>query len=319
MLEFQRGDFRGILEAMKGHWVIIRLLDPPLHEFLPKHEDLLEDVVRLKTLQGVSQEAYNKTLAEIRKDRGAEVTLESLESLLAQVESMREFNPMLGLRVCRLGIVFPEIYKMQVRGIMEAACELVKAGVDAKPEIMIPGVGTVEEMRWNRQMVETVAEQVMTETGVRPKYKVGTMVEIPRAALTAGDLAEVAEFFSFGTNDLTQTTFGYSRDDAAGTFVPVYLEEKILKVDPFQVVDRVGVGRLMRMAVQEGRQARGADMEIGICGEHGGEPESVAFCHELGLTYVSCSPFRVPIARLAAAQAAIREKRDGQGASVDLR
>lgn len=319
LLEFQRGDFRGILEAMKGHWVIIRLLDPPLHEFLPKHEDLLEDVVRLKTLQGVSQEAYNKTLAEIRKDRGAEVTLESLESLLAQVESMREFNPMLGLRVCRLGIVFPEIYKMQVRGIMEAACELVKAGVDARPEIMIPGVGTVEEMRWNRQMVETVAEQVMTETGVRPKYKVGTMVEIPRAALTAGDLAEVAEFFSFGTNDLTQTTFGYSRDDAAGTFVPVYLEEKILKVDPFQVVDRVGVGRLMRMAVQEGRQARGADMEIGICGEHGGEPESVAFCHELGLTYVSCSPFRVPIARLAAAQAAIREMRDGQGASVDLR
>jgi pyruvate,orthophosphate dikinase len=319
LLEFQRGDFHGILEAMKGHWTIIRLLDPPLHEFLPKHEDLLEDVVRLKTLKGVSESAFNQALAEIRKGRGAEATLESLEELLARVESMREFNPMLGLRVCRLGIVFPEIYKMQVRGIMEAACALVKAGVDAKPEIMIPGVGTVEEMRWNRQMVETVAEEVMAETGIRPKFKIGTMVEIPRAALTAGDLAQVAEFFSFGTNDLTQTTFGYSRDDAAGTFVPVYLEEKILKVDPFQVVDRVGVGRLMRMAVEEGRKSRGADMEIGICGEHGGEPESVAFCHELGLTYVSCSPFRVPIARLAAAHAAIREKRAGGGASVDLR
>jgi len=319
LLEFQRGDFRGILEAMKGHWVIIRLLDPPLHEFLPKHEELLEDVVRLKTLKGVSESAFNQALTEIRQERGAEATLESLEELLARVESMREFNPMLGLRVCRLGIVFPEIYKMQVRGIIEAACELVKAGVDARPEIMIPGVGTVEEMRWNRQMVETVAEQVMTETGIRPKYKIGTMVEIPRAALTAGDLAQVAEFFSFGTNDLTQTTFGYSRDDAAGTFVPVYLEEKILTVDPFQVVDRVGVGRLMRIAVEEGRKSRGADMEIGICGEHGGEPESVAFCHELGLTYVSCSPFRVPIARLAAAHAAIREKRSGAGASVDLR
>ena len=319
LLEFQRNDFRGILEAMKGHWVIIRLLDPPLHEFLPKHEDLLADVVRLKTLKGVSEEAFQKALHEIREDRGSEVTLESLAHLLERVESMREFNPMLGLRVCRLGIVFPEIVKMQVRGIFEAACALVKEGVDARPEIMIPGVGTVEEMRWNRQMVEAVGEQVMTETGVRPQHKIGTMVELPRAALRAGEIAEVAEFFSFGTNDLSQTTYGYSRDDAASSFVPVYLEEGILKVDPFQVLDRDGVGRLMRIAVEEGRNTRGADMEIGICGEHGGEPESVAFCHELGLTYVSCSPFRVPIARLAAAQASIREKRDGGGASVDLR
>ena len=319
LLEFQRDDFKGILEAMKGHWVIIRLLDPPLHEFLPKHEDLLADVVRLKALKGVSDQAFQAALAEIRKDRGAEVTLESLSHLLERVESMKEFNPMLGLRVCRLGIVFPEIVKMQVRGIFEAACALVKAGVDAKPEVMVPGVGTIEEMRWNREMIEGVARQVMAETGVNPKHKIGTMVEMPRAALRAGELATVAEFFSFGTNDLTQTTYGYSRDDAASTFMPVYLEEGILKADPFQVVDRDGVGRLMRMAVEEGRRTRGADMEIGICGEHGGEPESVAFCHELGLTYVSCSPFRVPIARLAAAQAAINEKRSGTGASVDLR
>ena len=226
---------------------------------------------------------------------------------------------MLGLRVCRLGIVFPEIVKMQVRGIMEAACGLVKAGIDAKPEIMIPGVGTVEEMRWNRKMVTEMAEKVMAETGVTVKYKVGTMVEIPRAALTAGDIATEAEFFSFGTNDLSQTTFGYSRDDAAKTFVPIYLDQHILKADPFQVLDQVGVGRLMKMAVKEGRATRGEDMEIGICGEHGGEPSSVAFCHEIGLTYVSCSPYRVPIARLAAAQAAVREKRNGEGATADIR
>ncbi|MGM9998792.1 MAG: pyruvate, phosphate dikinase [Candidatus Bruticola sp.] len=319
LLEFQRGDFRGILEAMKGCWTIIRLIDPPLHEFLPKHGPLFEDVVRLRTLKEVSAEAYEAALAEIRSKRGADVTLESLVSLLGRVEKMSECNPMLGLRVCRLGIVFPEIVKMQVRGIMEAACGLVKEGIDAKPEIMIPGVGTVEEMRWNRRMVTEMAEKVMAEMGVTVKYKVGTMVEIPRAALTAGDIATEAEFFSFGTNDLSQTTFGYSRDDAAKTFVPIYLDQHILKADPFQVLDQVGVGRLMKTAVKEGRATRGEDMEIGICGEHGGEPSSVAFCHEIGLTYVSCSPYRVPIARLAAAQAAVREKRNGQGASADIR
>ncbi|MBQ7502980.1 pyruvate, phosphate dikinase [bacterium] len=309
LLEFQRGDFCGILEAMQGCWTIIRLIDPPLHEFLPKHGPLFEDVVRLRTLKEVDEKAYEKALSEIRAKRGPEVTYESLCELLGRVEKMSECNPMLGLRVCRLGIVFPEIVKMQVRGIMEAACGLIKEGVDAKPEIMIPGVGTVEEMRWNRQVVEEIAEKVMAETGITVKYKVGTMVEIPRAALTAGDIATEAEFFSFGTNDLSQTTFGYSRDDAAKTFVPVYLDKHILKADPFQVLDQVGVGRLMKMAVKEGRATRGADMEIGICGEHGGEPSSVAFCHEIGLTYVSCSPYRVPIARLAAAQAAICEGR----------
>lgn len=319
LLDFQRDDFRGILEAMQGCWTIIRLIDPPLHEFLPKHGPLFEDVVRLRTLKGVDEKAYEAALAEIRAKRGADVTLDSLVSLLGRVEKMSECNPMLGLRVCRLGIVFPEIVKMQVRGIMEAACGLVKAGIDAKPEIMIPGVGTVEEMRWNRKMVTEMAEKVMAETGVTVKYKVGTMVEIPRAALTAGDIATEAEFFSFGTNDLSQTTFGYSRDDAAKTFVPIYLDQHILKADPFQVLDQVGVGRLMKMAVKEGRATRGEDMEIGICGEHGGEPSSVAFCHEIGLTYVSCSPYRVPIARLAAAQAAVREKRNGQGATADIR
>ena len=319
LLEFQRGDFRGILEAMQGCWTIIRLIDPPLHEFLPKHGPLFEDVVRLRTLKDVDEKAYEAALAEIRARRGADVTLESLVALLSRVEKMSECNPMLGLRVCRLGIVFPEIVKMQVRGIMEAACGLVKAGIDAKPEIMIPGVGTVEEMRWNRKMVTEMAEKVMAETGVTVKYKVGTMVEIPRAALTAGEIATEAEFFSFGTNDLSQTTFGYSRDDAAKTFVPIYLDQHILTADPFQVLDQVGVGRLMKMAVKEGRATRGEDMEIGICGEHGGEPSSVAFCHEIGLTYVSCSPYRVPIARLAAAQAAVREKRNGQGATADIR
>ena len=319
LLEFQRGDFRGILEAMQGNWVTIRLIDPPLHEFLPKHGKLFEDVVRLKTLKAVDEKAFEAALAEVRKVRGPEVTLESLTALLARVEQMSEANPMLGLRVCRLGIVFPEIVKMQVRGIMEAACDLRKNGVDAKPKVMIPGVGTVEEMRWNRKMVTEVADKVIAETGVPVEYHVGTMVEIPRAALTAGDVATEAEFFSFGTNDLSQTTFGYSRDDAAKTFVPVYLDQHILKADPFQVLDQVGVGRLMKMAVKEGRATRGEDMEIGICGEHGGEPSSVGFCHEIGLTYVSCSPYRVPIARLAAAHAAIKEKRNGQGASVDLR
>ena len=319
LLEFQRGDFKGILEAMQGCWTIIRLIDPPLHEFLPKHDALFEDVVRLRTLKEVDTANYELALEEIRARRGKDVTFESLVELLGRVEKMSECNPMLGLRVCRLGIVFPEIVKMQVRGIMEAACSLVKAGVDAKPEVMVPGVGTVEEMRWNRQMITSVAEQVMKEQGVTVKYKVGTMVEVPRAALTAGDIATEAEFFSFGTNDLSQTTFAYSRDDAAKTFVPIYLDLHILKADPFQVLDQVGVGRLMKMAVKEGRATRGPEMEIGICGEHGGEPSSVAFCHELGLTYVSCSPYRVPIARLAAAQAAVREKRNGQGASVDIR
>ncbi|MFH0779703.1 MAG: putative PEP-binding protein, partial [Parcubacteria group bacterium] len=238
------------------------------------------------------------------------------EVLLESVRSLREFNPMLGLRVCRLGIVYPEIYRMQVRAIMEAACELKKQGVDAKPEIMIPGVGHKNEMKYNYEMTKEVAETVIKETGVKITYKIGTMVELPRACTNANELAEYAQFFSFGTNDLTQTTFGYSRDDASKSFIPVYLEKKILKDDPFQVLDREGVGQLMKMAVEKGKATR-AGIEIGICGEHGGEPSSVEFCHILGLNYVSCSPYRVPIARLAAAQAKINN--EGKGGKYDIR
>jgi len=304
LLPIQRDDFRGILEAMKGQWVIIRLLDPPLHEFLPPHNELLTDLVRLKTLKSVDKGAYDKALKEIQERRGSDMTQEKLETLFEKAESMKESNPMLGQRFCRLGIVFPEIYKMQVRAIMEAASELQKKGVDAKPEIMIPGIGSLEEMTLCREMAEAVVAEVEKEQGVSVKHKIGTMIELPRATTVAHELSTKADFFSFGTNDLTQTTFGYSRDDAAGTFMPVYLEKEVLKRDPFQVVDRKGVGRLMKMAVTEGRETN-PDLEVGICGEHGGEPESVEFCHILGLNYVSCSPFRVPIARLAAAHAAI--------------
>lgn len=305
---FQRGDFEGILEAMNGHWVIIRLLDPPLHEFLPAHNDLLVDVTRLKTLQEAGNQGFDAALAEIRKRRGDDkVTLESLEEILHKVEAMHEANPMLGQRFCRLGIVYPEIYKMQVRAIMEAACNLKKKGIDAKPEIMIPGIGSIEEMRHCRAMAEAICAEVQQQKGVQVEHKIGTMIELPRATAVAFDLANHADFFSFGTNDLTQTTYGYSRDDAAGTFMPVYLEQGVLRADPFQVIDRKGVGRLMKMAVSEGR-ATNPNLEVGICGEHGGDPESVEFCHELGLNYVSCSPFRVPIARLAAAHAALKAK-----------
>ena len=211
---------------------------------------------------------------------------------------------MLGLRVCRLGIVYPEIYAMQVRAIFEAACELRKAGVDAKPDVMIPGVGTQEEMRTTYDAAKAVADEVIAKAGVDVPYRIGTMVELPRACVVADELAQTAQFFSFGTNDLTQTTYGYSRDDAEASFIPAYLEKKILKDDPFQVLDRVGVGGLMKMAVAKGRGVS-AELKIGICGEHGGEPSSVEFCHQIGLDYVSCSPYRVPIARLAAAQAAL--------------
>jgi pyruvate,orthophosphate dikinase len=222
--------------------------------------------------------------------------------VLARVRVLHEANPMLGLRVCRLGIVYPEIYAMQVRAIFEAACALRKRDIDARPDVMIPGVGTFEEMRVTYAAVKSIADEVIAQTGVAVAYRIGTMVELPRACVVAGELAECAEFFSFGTNDLTQTVYGYSRDDAENSFIPKYLELKILKEDPFQVLDRVGVGEFMRMGVARGRAAR-PHLKIGICGEHGGEPSSVAFCDELGLDYVSCSPYRVPIARLAAAQA----------------
>jgi pyruvate,orthophosphate dikinase len=307
LLPIQRGDFKGILKAMEGHWVIIRLLDPPLHEFLPAHSDLLVDVTRLKALHGVSQEAYDKALAEIRTRReDANADLHSLETMLSRVESMKEFNPMLGLRVCRLGIVYPRSTKCR-------PAPSSKPLASWKKKALSQSRGD-DSRCWKRQRDDVHPQTGGSRshgrsTSRRPKSRaqIGTMIELPRACVVAGDLAKHADFFSFGTNDLTQTTLGYSRDDAAGTFVPVYLEEKILKNDPFQVIDTVGVGRLMKLAVEEGR-ATNPNLEVGICGEHGGEPESVAFCHTLGLNYVSCSPFRVPIARLAAAHAALADK-----------
>ena len=284
LLPVQRQDFKGILDAMRGLPVVIRLIDPPLHEFLPSFEELLVDVTRAQAL-GEPEESY----AEKRR-------------LLDAVRNLREQNPMLGLRGCRLGLLFPEIVEMQVRAILEAAAELRREGVDARPEIMVPLVGHVNELRRTREFIERTAREVLASAGTRVDYKVGTMIEIPRAALTAGEIALEAEFFSFGTNDLTQTTFGYSRDDAEGKFLLKYVEEKILPANPFENLDARGVGRLMQAAVTEGRQAR-PDLEVGICGEHGGDPSSIAICEELGLDYVSCSPYRVPVARLAAAQA----------------
>ena len=287
LLPFQRDDFAGILEAMQGYPVTIRLLDPPLHEFLPSLEELLVEVTELRVTRGSDAPDF-----KIK------------DAVLHRVLQLHEQNPMLGLRVCRLGIVYPEIYAMQVRAIFEAACDLKQRGVDARPLVMIPGVGTKEEMQSTREAAKAVADHVLSERGVAIDYHIGTMIELPRACVVADELAVFADFFSFGTNDLTQTTYGYSRDDAEASFIPVYLEKRILKNDPFQVLDRRGVGTLMRDAVQRGRSVR-EGMKIGICGEHGGEPSSIAFCNRLGLDYVSCSPFRVPIARLAAAQAAI--------------
>jgi len=286
LLPMQQSDFVGIFRAMQGQPVTIRLIDPPLHEFLPRYEDLLEEVVTLKIKSPGSKE------------------LEEKEALLAKVESLREFNPMLGLRGCRLGILFPEIVEMQVQAIFGAAVELAKDGFVVRPEIMIPLVGHVNEIKREREQLESVAKDVMDKAGVTIEYSFGTMIEIPRAALTADKIAEYAEFFSFGTNDLTQTTFGYSRDDAEGKFLFYYMDQKILNDNPFEVLDQEGVGKLMKLAVEAGRRVR-PDIKLGICGEHGGEPSSVKFCHEIGLNYVSCSPYRVPIARLAAAQANI--------------
>ncbi len=285
ILPMQENDFYEILKIMEGLTVTIRLLDPPLHEFLPKEEELLK---RLNELDEGSEE-YRKT-----------------ELMLRKVKLLKENNPMLGFRGCRLGIIYPEIYRMQVRAIFNAACRLKKEGFDIKPEVMLPLIGTKQEMKLLRELVKETADEVMKEHGIAINYKVGTMIEVPRAALVAGDIAEYAEFFSFGTNDLTQTTFGYSRDDAEGKFLAEYVRRKILKANPFKVLDVEGVGRLMKIAVSEGRATR-PDIKIGICGEHGGNPESIAFCHKLKLNYVSCSPYRIPIARIAAAHASLAE------------
>jgi pyruvate,orthophosphate dikinase len=292
LLPVQREDFYGILRAMRGLPVVIRLIDPPLHEFLPSYEDLLVEVTRA--------EAEGKPPADYAEAR----------RLLAAVGNLREQNPMLGLRGCRLGLLFPEIIEMQVRAIIEAAVRLRKERVDVRPEIMVPLVGHVEELRRTREVIERIAAEVLEQAKVKLDYKIGTMIELPRAALTAGEIAGAAEFFSFGTNDLTQTTFGVSRDDAEGKFLLRFVAEKILPDNPFETIDSAGVGRLMRIAVIEGRQTK-PDLEVGICGEHGGDPASIALCEELQLDYVSCSPYRVPVARLAAAQARlVRQERD---------
>ncbi|MBT9166067.1 MAG: Pyruvate, phosphate dikinase [Chloroflexi bacterium] len=268
--------------------MIIRLLDPPLHEFLPGYEELLVAVTELR-LKGDNPDL----LAE-------------KERMLRAVGVMREANPMLGLRGVRLGIHMPEVTKMQVQAIFEAACDCVTEGVDVHPEVMIPLVGHVNELKEQRTALEEVAKRVMEERGIEVDYQFGTMIEIPRAALTAGEIAEVAQFFSFGTNDLTQTVFGISRDDAEAGFLLEYQEKRILPDNPFATLDIPGVGKLMEMTVRLGRETR-PDLEIGLCGEHGGDPKSILFCHKIGLNYVSCSPFRVPIARLAAAQASLNQ------------
>jgi pyruvate,orthophosphate dikinase len=281
LLPFQREDFEGILEAMEGEHVTIRTLDPPLHEFLPQTD---EDIKALSEEMKVPESKLREKIA-----------------------SLHELNPMLGHRGCRLGITFPEITRMQARAIIEATCNLRKRGINALPEIMIPLVGDVNELSDQKKLVLDEAEKVQTEKGIKVEFKIGTMIEVPRGALTADEVAKEAEFFSFGTNDLTQMTFGFSRDDV-GKFIRDYTDKNILEKDPFQVLDQRGVGQLVKMAVEKGKGAN-PKLHCGICGEHGGEPSSVEFCHRVGLDYVSCSPYRVPIARLAAAQAAIKEKR----------
>ncbi|MEO0241588.1 MAG: pyruvate, phosphate dikinase [candidate division WOR-3 bacterium] len=280
LLPMQREDFKGLFKAMDGFPVTIRLLDPPLHEFVPKTKEQME---------------------ELSKRTGV-----SVEEIIVKSESLREANPMLGHRGCRLGIVYPEITEMQARAIFEAACECVKEGIKVFPEIMVPIVSVKEELDHQKAIIDKVAKEVMSEKGVNIEYSVGTMIELPRACVTADKIAQTAEFFSFGTNDLTQTTFGFSRDDV-GKFVPKYIELGILKEDPFQVLDQEGVGFLVKVGIEKGRSTR-PNLKVGICGEHGGEPSSVEFCHMVGMDYVSCSPFRVPIARLAAAQAAVKGK-----------
>jgi pyruvate,orthophosphate dikinase len=299
LLPMQRKDFAGLFEAMDGYPVVIRTLDPPLHEFLPKREELMVDIARLPHASAKDKKEmaakYGMAVGELRK---------RLPELLHRVEELHEFNPMLGHRGCRLGITYPEITAMQARAIFEAAVQVAKKGVKVIPEVMIPLIGSAAELEHQKKIVVDVAEEVLAAAGRKDlHYMVGTMIEIPRAALTADKVAEHAQFFSFGTNDLTQTTMGLSRDDYT-KFSSHYENLKIFKADPFGVLDQEGVGKLVRMAVDLGRGKR-PDLEVGICGEHGGEPSSVEFCYKIGMNYVSCSPYRVPIARLAAAQAAI--------------
>jgi pyruvate,orthophosphate dikinase len=291
----QRSDFKGLFETMEGYPVTVRLLDPPLHEFLPKREELMVEIAVMKA------------------KKAAKAVVAKKEKLLHRVEDLHEFNPMLGHRGCRLGIVYPEITRMQAAAIIEAACDLAKKGKKVIPEIMVPLVGMVKELKNQKDLIKATADEVMKKKGVTVDYKIGTMIELPRAAIVADEIAKEAEFFSFGTNDLTQTTYGFSRDDA-GKFINYYTENNIMDKDPFQTLDQEGVGRLVRMGVDKGRSTR-KDLKVGICGEHGGDPASVEFCYRTGLNYVSCSPYRVPIARLAAAHAKLKEKGIGVGTS----
>jgi len=302
LLPMQRKDFAGLFEVMDGFPVVIRTLDPPLHEFLPKREELMVDIAILP----YADIKKKRELAATYQRFGAEVkSLKTvLSDLLKRVEELHEFNPMLGLRGCRLGITYPEITEMQARAIFEAVVQVAKKGKKIIPEVMIPLIGGVKELENQKKIVVQVAEEVLAKAGMQDlKYMVGTMIEVPRAALTADEVAKEAEFFSFGTNDLTQMGMGISRDDYTA-FKKEYEDRKIWPSDPFAVLDQDGIGKLIRMAVELGRKTR-PDLEIGICGEHGGEPNSVQFCYRVGMDYVSCSPYRVPIARLAAAQAAI--------------
>jgi pyruvate,orthophosphate dikinase len=296
LLPFQREDFAGLFRAMDGLPVIIRLIDPPLHEFLPSFEDLSLSITdhKIRLSHATSLRELDEILHQV----------EAEEHMLERVETLREMNPMLGTRGVRLGIMIPALTRMQVRAIFEAACQVAGEGVVTRPEIMIPLTSHVNELKRQREVLEAEAKLVMEELATEVDYKFGTMIEIPRAAITADQVAEYAEFFSFGTNDLTQTTFGISRDDAETGFLISYLEQGILSVNPFASLDEEGVGKLMEWAVEQGRATR-PGLEVGICGEHGGDPSSVDLCHRLNLDYVSCSPFRVPIARLAAAQAAL--------------
>ncbi|MCW4036949.1 MAG: PEP-utilizing enzyme, partial [Candidatus Bathyarchaeota archaeon] len=287
LLPFQRKDFEGIFEVMDGLHVIIRLIDPPMHEFLPTKEQLLEEVTTLRLTGKNPEELAEK------------------EKILMVVESLWETNPMLGLRGCRAGLMYPGLTEMQVRAIFEAACNVEKRGFEVHPEVMIPLTSHINELQAERMKLERVAKQVMAEKGVDLDYMFGTMIEIPRAALTADEIAKSADFFSFGTNDLTQMTYGISRDDAEGKFLLNFVDRGLLPANPFQQLDWDGVGQLMRICVEKGRKTN-PKLEIGICGEHGGDPHSIEFCHIIGLDYVSCSPYRVPIARLAAAHAALK-------------
>jgi len=280
ILPIQEEDFVGIFRVMNGYPVIIRTLDPPLHEFLPKER---------------------KEQEELAEKLGVD-----FEKIARRVEELSEVNPMLGYRGCRLGLTYPEITEMQAKAIFGAACKVAKEGIKVIPEVMIPLVGIKAELKLQRAIVERVAKEVMEKEGIKIKYLVGTMIELPRAAITADEIAEFADFFSYGTNDLTQTTFGFSRDDVA-KFINIYIEKGILSKDPFQVMDQSGVGELVKMGLEKGKAAK-PELEVGICGEHGGEPSSVEFCHRIGLDYVSCSPYRIPVARLAAAHAVLREK-----------